>query len=125
MTQPVRIQRSRVKGWHMPPNTIIVSRPSEWGNPWRVAPAKLSGGGEGPTVEWWVENPNINGIYRFSRQAEAHEAAVKLYRHWIEHGAPTSYADRARLALRGKNLACYCRPDLACHADVLLELANR
>jgi|SRR5665213_51006 len=26
--------------------------------------------------------------------------------------------------LRGKNLACWCRLDQACHADVLLELAN-
>jgi hypothetical protein len=26
--------------------------------------------------------------------------------------------------LRGKNLACWCKPDESCHADVLLELAN-
>lgn len=26
--------------------------------------------------------------------------------------------------LRGKNLACWCKPDAACHADVLLALAN-
>jgi hypothetical protein len=27
--------------------------------------------------------------------------------------------------LRGKNLACWCQPHRHCHADVLLELANR
>lgn len=27
--------------------------------------------------------------------------------------------------LRGKNLACWCPPDQPCHADVLLELANK
>ena len=27
--------------------------------------------------------------------------------------------------LRGKNLACWCALDRQCHADVLLELANR
>ena len=27
--------------------------------------------------------------------------------------------------LRGKNLACYCKLGDPCHADVLLELANR
>lgn len=27
--------------------------------------------------------------------------------------------------LRGKNLACWCRLDQPCHADVLLELANQ
>lgn len=29
-----------------------------------------------------------------------------------------------RAELAGKNLACWCRPDQPCHADVLLELAN-
>lgn len=27
--------------------------------------------------------------------------------------------------LRGKDLACWCKPGAACHADVLLELANK
>lgn len=27
--------------------------------------------------------------------------------------------------LRGKNLCCWCALDQACHADVLLELANK
>lgn len=27
--------------------------------------------------------------------------------------------------LRGKNLACWCKPGEPCHADVLLEIANR
>ena len=26
--------------------------------------------------------------------------------------------------LRGKNLACWCKPGSPCHADVLLEIAN-
>ncbi len=27
-------------------------------------------------------------------------------------------------ALRGKNLACFCKPTEPCHADVLLKIAN-
>ncbi|MDX0563337.1 DUF4326 domain-containing protein [Sinorhizobium medicae] len=27
--------------------------------------------------------------------------------------------------LRGKNLACWCRPSVPCHADVLIAVANR
>jgi hypothetical protein len=27
--------------------------------------------------------------------------------------------------LRGKNLACWCKPGSPCHADVLLDLANK
>jgi hypothetical protein len=38
-TRPVRIQLSRKKGWRMPPNTVKVTRPGRWGNPFRVAGA--------------------------------------------------------------------------------------
>ena len=34
---PVRIQRRRTKGWHMPPDTIYVGRGSKWGNPFTFA----------------------------------------------------------------------------------------
>jgi len=27
--------------------------------------------------------------------------------------------------LRGKNLACWCAPGASCHADILLDLANK
>lgn len=30
---PQRYQRSRRKGTHLPPGTIVVSRPTRWGNP--------------------------------------------------------------------------------------------
>ncbi|WP_252443347.1 DUF4326 domain-containing protein [Pseudonocardia humida] len=48
--------------------------------------------------------------------------AVARYRAWL-------LADSARLAvvraeLAGRDLACWCRLDASCHADVLLELAN-
>lgn len=35
-TRPVRIQLSRKKGWRMPPNTVKVTRPGRWGNPFRA-----------------------------------------------------------------------------------------
>ena len=46
------------------------------------------------------------------------QAAVDQYRAWLAQQA----VDLS--PLRGKNLACYCRLDQPCHADVLLELAN-
>jgi hypothetical protein len=30
-----------------------------------------------------------------------------------------------RRELRGRDLACYCPLDESCHADVLIEIANR
>ena len=34
---PVRVQLSRSRGWRKPPNTVVVSRPSRWGNPYTLA----------------------------------------------------------------------------------------
>lgn len=36
MSGPERIQLRRTKGWRKPANTIVVARPSRWGNPYRV-----------------------------------------------------------------------------------------
>lgn len=40
MSTPVRIQRKRTKGWRMPPNTVSVTRPGKWGNPYRATKAR-------------------------------------------------------------------------------------
>ena len=45
------------------------------------------------------------------------EQAIRLYREWL--------VGKDLSELRGKDLACYCPLDQPCHADVLLELANR
>ena len=37
--RPMRLQLSRKKGWRMPPNTVKVTRPGRWGNPFRAAGA--------------------------------------------------------------------------------------
>jgi hypothetical protein len=32
--------------------------------------------------------------------------------------------DEIRRELRGRNLACWCKPGTQCHADFLVEIAN-
>lgn len=34
--RPQRIQLSRKKGWRKPENTVVVARPTKWGNPFRA-----------------------------------------------------------------------------------------
>lgn len=97
---PQRIQLSRKKGWRLPPNTVVVARPSIFGNPYKV------GGIDHRTSERIID--------------AAH--AVRLY---IERGIPLALKPEIRSRLRGKNLACWCPLDAPCHADVLLELANK
>lgn len=99
MTEPVRIQLQRTKGWRMPHNTVKVDRTTKWGNRYRVGEKYYSGKG-------W-------------KKIKDAAMAVDLYRH-------RELRWRTDLAqLRGKNLACWCKPGEPCHADVLLELANR
>lgn len=95
--RPKRIQRKRTKGWRMPPNTVSVTRPGPFGNPFVVG--QLSEYGDVPDAE----------------------TAVAFYRSWIDKGL-----QRIRIVqeLRGKNLACFCPIGSPCHADVLLEIAN-
>jgi hypothetical protein len=97
---PIRVQHRRgVRGWRMPPNTVSVTRPGKWGNPFD-----------------WREVGNA--------------ATVEFLQDWLAHperypGKPTPPTlDKIRVGLKGKNLACYCKPGSPCHADVLLEIAN-
>ncbi len=92
---PDRIQLSRAKGWRMPPNTIKVDRTTKWGNPFSVE----------------------------SLPAHARTPA-DAFDPWIRSAAGATIAQQARVALRGKNLACWCKIGAACHADVLLRIAN-
>lgn len=102
---PKRIQRKRTKGWRMPEGAVYVGRGTQWGNPFRVG------------------SPNTDNYMTWNR-----EDAVDRYRYEILHmnGGVVGFNQCwAESHLRGKDLVCWCPLDQPCHADVLLELANR
>lgn len=104
---PERIQLSRKRGWRMPENTVVVSRPSKWGNPhdWR---------------EYRENYPFTASEGVQARDAWAKRMAIDAFAEDMrDHHKPGYFEE-----LRGKNLACWCKPGEPCHADVLLELAN-
>lgn len=105
---PSRIQLSRRKGWRMPPNTVKVDRSTKWGNPWRAADLE-----------------DVMERCKATRQRLAMEWSVAHFRSHIMTRAGQALAEAARNELRGKDLACWCKLDAPCHADVLLEFANR
>ena len=109
MTKPCRVQLSRRKGWKMPPNTVSVARPGIFGNPFPVGHVSAA-------------------------------QSVALFRTWLadehaldailgEKAGPLALRRRQLLGavpkLRDKNLACWCPLDKPCHADILLEIANK
>lgn len=110
---PQRIQLSRTKGWRMPENTVKVSRPGKWGNPFKATDQYIAG----PAGEKQGLKPG---------DAIGAAGAVVAYRNALEKLFKTSPASRLQLLeLRGKNLACWCKIGAPCHADVLLELASK
>ena len=104
--KPIRVQLSRAKGWRMPENTVKVDRTTRWGNPFSV----------GDRVQ---SDPSQPVAVCFS-QAEA----VQAFRDLITADVMAAFRAKIFTELRGKNLACWCKPGDPCHADVLLELAN-
>ena len=50
--------------------------------------------------------------------------AVRRYQEDLLAGRLTVTVDDVKRELRGRDLACYCPLDEACHADVLLAIAN-
>jgi hypothetical protein len=113
--RPTRVQLSRAKGWRMPENTVSVARPTVFGNPFTVEAAREVG-------------------YRGDDDA-LRDMCVRSFRLWLGDreafwSGPDAEARRAAIlsrlpSLRGKNLACWCKLGSPCHADVLLELANK
>jgi hypothetical protein len=119
--KPVRIQRRRVKGWKLPPNTICVTRGTGFGNPFGIGFLMKMGRGDGRGGFMYLRCASQeynDGTFVEVRDAEH---AVELFREYRRR-YPLHPADIEKL--RGKNLACFCRLDQPCHADVLLELAN-
>lgn len=57
-------------------------------------------------------------------------STAEQFRNWLARGVMLEDDPRYKIfrdigELRGKDLACWCREGSACHADVLLVLANQ
>ncbi|GAA2048442.1 hypothetical protein GCM10009800_40770 [Nocardiopsis rhodophaea] len=106
---PQRIQMTRRRTWRADhPDAVVVSRPTKWGNPFRIEDCG-------------------------SREASVHQFRRHLQERrnpppgWVDSvGYPSDEEIRAELA--GHDLACWCplpqkgEPDL-CHAAILLRVA--
>jgi len=90
-----RIQRSREKGAKLPPNTLCITRPSQFGNPFKKKYA------------------NENN-YR----------VVKLFKEWLykpeQYPLRIEFIEWCKRD-GIKHLACWCKPEEFCHGDIWLE----
>ena len=91
---PRRQRLSRQTGYLLPPRTVSVAAPTRWANPFP------------PT----------------HRSPEAHHDATAQFRAYLDRNP--RLADLGAAHLHGLDLACWCPPDVDCHADVWLTTAN-
>ena len=129
---PIRVQLSREKGWRIPVNTVKVSRPGRWGNPFRL--------GHHYKRDAYGGIPRLSIRFTYLEAFEGHQdasyttiltntEAVEWFR-WYRGLDSQTTRTLLLTELRGKNLACWCPLEDAagnrvpCHADVLLEIAN-
>lgn len=122
---PVRLQLSRAKGFNLQAGSLAVNglpavkvdRSTKWGNPFIV-------GENGKREEC---------LYLYKMLLSGHicltSARRRTKQDTIDHveaqKAAYRHVSRYLWRLTNKNLACWCPLDKPCHADVLLELANR
>jgi hypothetical protein len=125
---PQRIQLRRTAGWRMPEGAVKVDRTTRWGNPWRIEEMRFSADAH-PNFD--AEHPwRVTGLgytlisAAFATEAEAREFSISRFRFCLERGLLRVGIPDVRGELRGLPLACWCRLDQLCHADVLLEIAN-
>lgn len=95
----------------MPANTVKVDRSTRWGNPFVV-------GTHGTLAECLqLYRYMVSGhICLTTGNAGEQRDAIGVLVEENRAGWPK---------LRGKDLACWCALDKPCHADTLLELANK
>jgi hypothetical protein len=116
--RPRRIQRSRKKGSRLPPNTVCVTRPGKWGNPFEVVRTEAG--------EWEVHDGTGTVVYGpfASKEAATQHAVIRFKRDLVSGALDFTVAD-VRRELAGKTLACWCAEGAPwCHGDVLLSVAG-
>jgi hypothetical protein len=88
-----RVRLSRAAGSRLPAGAVSVAYPTKWANPFRPP----------------------------ARTPAANAEALEKYRTYLAERPDLVAAARAELA--AKDLACWCAPELPCHADLLLAVA--
>ena len=83
-----------------PPDAVYVGRPTKWGNPYTH-----------------IDHKGTAAQFRVPTREEA----VARYEEYLNKNP--ELLEAVKEELRDKDLVCFCAP-LACHADILLRIAN-
>lgn len=109
LVAPHRVRLSRERGYRKPSGSIVVARPTKWGNPFLLSDVSR----RFPSLDADQCAGFVVNEFRDLMGSELLRA---------RHNYPDPAEIRAVLA--GFDLACWCPLNKPCHADVLLEVAN-
>jgi hypothetical protein len=124
---------------------VYVGRPGPYGNPfaldcWGAVALGFRGDVAGRRAasaalhRWWLTgqwtpapaSPSAGGEIEYSDgTVDAIEMICRRFAAAVAEGYVIPEVRPDLAPLRGRDLACWCPLDQPCHADVLLELANR
>jgi hypothetical protein len=137
LSRPVRLQITRHKGFNLHELSrsinglpvVNVSRPGVWGNPFAVDRPGGPGGAIADPADASSSALRAVELYRAMILGENTPDMFPTDARWLHQfrktfGPNASPREQVR-TLAGKNLACWCGNFQPCHADVLLDLANR
>ena len=106
-----RIQRKRTKGFKLPANTVCVNRGTKFGNPFKI---KLGMTRHMACLAFEDCILNNAMVYGWFNSLDESRKQLERFK-WM--------AENIGL-LKGKHLACFCKPEDECHGDILLKLAR-
>jgi hypothetical protein len=101
-----RVRLSRMRGAKLPPGTVVVSRPSRWGNPidWRTISTRST-----PKEQ----------KYEAARQFDLWLDGV-LFPMWRQEQRRWILENMAKIR-DAEFIACWCGENEKCHGDVLIK----
>lgn len=143
MKSPKRIRMTR-SPWRVDhPDAVVVARPGVLGNPFRII-ASLKP--RGCAQRWCLtDSTGQYSLATYQGRARAHVCAVEAFDTWLTTGRLLQFGTLPSISttrilhtleparesvwsqmdhLRGRDLACWCPLDLACHGDIYLRIAN-
>ncbi len=122
---PKRVQRKRTKGYKLPENTKCVNRGTKWGNPIKLMGDQIyiDASYRRKILDKWVWHRlgDIDDvIFLYQKLWDGTKFQNQDLQYWAD-----KFKELDLEELKGKNLACFCSLDKKCHADKLIELANK
>ncbi len=128
--KPTRIVRRRLKGWKMPPNTVSVTRPGKFGNPFKLIGdlIYIDAGHRRKIFSKWVLFYHDGGytqadVVELFKKCLLQENFIGIGKVEKEVVSKFNYMRDHKEDLRGKNLACFCASE-PCHASELIKYCN-